>query len=431
LTFLGAAGSGELEAAKHPADTKNLGPEVYQAYQHLTTGSQWQWSTPPIAVQYTADGTEELKPSARDLAEWASLSPPVVLLGVTDYVGIHLKPFLASISNGVSSAEIQAKAAVTKCKNTRLVLAGYSQGAMVMHRMLLDWQATNSPLLSKVAAVLLIADGDRVPGTGADQEGTSTADASGIASYMTSTFHLSVGAPDQDIPAAVAGQTVNVCDTRDIICDANLVNLSHFNGGAKTHTTHYRTSPTGYPQVMTTAEQVLTARLRHQLPFITTTAPPPGTVRQAYSTQLTTADHRTGSWAITAGALPSGLHLSGFTISGTPTKAGRANFTLKFTDTFGQSATAAASIKVALAVPASCPNAAVLTATLPAAQQSTADLVNIKCASGWATADYQIDGNQLPGVWHVTGGQWQMVNRSDACNAADFPASLRDVCFVS
>ncbi|MGH3635372.1 MAG: hypothetical protein ACRDTS_15065, partial [Mycobacterium sp.] len=81
-------------------------------------------------------------------------------------------------------------------------------------------------------------------------------------------------------------------------------------------------------------------------PVIITTNLPDATTGHAYSTQLTTADHRTGSWAVVSGSLPAGLNLSGFTISGTPATAGTAHFTLKFTDTTGHSVQAAASLNV-------------------------------------------------------------------------------------
>lgn len=81
-------------------------------------------------------------------------------------------------------------------------------------------------------------------------------------------------------------------------------------------------------------------------PVIITTSLPDAVTGQAYSTQLTTADHRTGSWGVVSGSLPAGLHLSGYTISGTPTTAGTAHFTLQFQDTTGHTVQAAATLTV-------------------------------------------------------------------------------------
>jgi hypothetical protein len=81
-------------------------------------------------------------------------------------------------------------------------------------------------------------------------------------------------------------------------------------------------------------------------PVITTTKLPDAAVNQNYSTDLTTADHRKGTWAIAAGSLPFGMTLSGFTISGQPDTVGTNTFTLRFTDTTGHVVTARASITV-------------------------------------------------------------------------------------
>jgi len=68
-------------------------------------------------------------------------------------------------------------------------------------------------------------------------------------------------------------------------------------------------------------------------PQITTTSMPNGTVGKQYSQQLEAADY--AEWGIASGSLPPGLHLSDYGyssityISGTPTKAGTYNFTVK------------------------------------------------------------------------------------------------------
>jgi hypothetical protein len=66
---------------------------------------------------------------------------------------------------------------------------------------------------------------------------------------------------------------------------------------------------------------------------ITTTSLPDGEVGLAYSQKLT-ASGGTGSytWSIGSGDLPSGLSLSGDTISGTPTAAGTSSFTVRVSD---------------------------------------------------------------------------------------------------
>jgi parallel beta-helix repeat protein len=69
---------------------------------------------------------------------------------------------------------------------------------------------------------------------------------------------------------------------------------------------------------------------------ITTTSLPAGEVGVAYSQNLAaTGGTLPYSWSILSGTLPSGLTLSGSTISGTPNVAGTANFTIRATDSTG------------------------------------------------------------------------------------------------
>ncbi len=81
-------------------------------------------------------------------------------------------------------------------------------------------------------------------------------------------------------------------------------------------------------------------------PVITTTHLPDATTGHAYSTQLTTADHRTGTWSLAGGSLPPGLGLSGYTVSGTPTATGAFSFTLRFADTHGHTVQAPGTLTV-------------------------------------------------------------------------------------
>jgi len=87
-------------------------------------------------------------------------------------------------------------------------------------------------------------------------------------------------------------------------------------------------------------------------PQITTTSLPNGTAGQPYS-QRVQATGGIGAlvWTVSAGSLPAGLHLNpsgplGGTISGTPTSGGTFNFTVRITDSVGQTDTQDLSISV-------------------------------------------------------------------------------------
>ena len=73
--------------------------------------------------------------------------------GVGEWLG-----FMGSVDAGTKALGEQYATFVSQCPTSKVVLAGYSQGAMVVHRNLQALAASPN-----VAAVLLIADGDRRP----------------------------------------------------------------------------------------------------------------------------------------------------------------------------------------------------------------------------------------------------------------------------
>jgi len=122
-------------------------------------------------------------------------------------------------------------------------------------------------------------------------------------------------------------------------------------------------------------------------PVITTTALPGGTVGQPYrQTVQATGGMGILTWSISSGSLPAMLNLDPTTgvISGTPTNSGTANFTVKATDTLGQSDTQALSIAVSAAL-------TITTGSLPDAE----------VGKGY-NKDVQSAGGIAPFTWSVT-----------------------------
>jgi hypothetical protein len=121
-------------------------------------------------------------------------------------------------------------------------------------------------------------------------------------------------------------------------------------------------------------------------PTITTTTLPGGTVGQPYNQTLqATGGIGALTWTVTGGALPAMLSLSpAGVISGTPTTAGTANFTVRAADTLNQADTQSFSIVVSAAL-------AITTTSLPDAQVGQP-----------YDATLQRSGGVAPFTWTVT-----------------------------
>ena len=106
----------------------------------------------------------------------------------------------------------QYAAFTAQCPTTKVVLAGYSQGAMAVHRNLVNIGADPN-----LAAALLIADGDRHPNDTTVNIGSASPDpekTGGAAQDWPILAH----APAL-LPANIGVRTISVCDAGDAVCD--------------------------------------------------------------------------------------------------------------------------------------------------------------------------------------------------------------------
>jgi subtilisin family serine protease len=99
--------------------------------------------------------------------------------------------------------------------------------------------------------------------------------------------------------------------------------------------------------VPNTVTRTVVFTIARTTPVISTTDLLPATAGSAYAQQLAVSDGRTGSWVVTDGALPAGLTLDATgLLSGTPTDAGDATFTVQFTDAAGTAVSATYTLTV-------------------------------------------------------------------------------------
>ncbi|GAB2599327.1 hypothetical protein Aab01nite_75640 [Paractinoplanes abujensis] len=118
--------------------------------------------------------------------------------------------YLRSVRRGVRALEKLLRERTRDCPDERLVLSGFSQGAMVIHRVL---QRARPATLEHIAAVALMADGDRAPGDRAVRVGSAPAAGRGVAQAYAGTFE----ARRAPLPAGPA--VFSLCSRYDLVCD--------------------------------------------------------------------------------------------------------------------------------------------------------------------------------------------------------------------
>jgi Cutinase len=185
--WIGAAGSGQRDG--DPTANGGMGREVYRSLADLQRLVQRDGRT------ITAEAVEY---PAIDVPEDA---------GVLDWAG-----FISSVDAGTAALGAQYATFAQRCPTTKVVLAGYSQGAMVVHRNL--HALANSPNL---AAALLIADGDRLPDDPTINFGSVTA-VPGAGKGAAQDWPILAHAPAK-LPPSIGSRTISVCDLGDAVCD--------------------------------------------------------------------------------------------------------------------------------------------------------------------------------------------------------------------
>lgn len=187
IHWIGAAGSGERV---DPTADGGMGQVIYRSLQDLARLLQQDGRTITAeAVQYPAVAV----PADGDLLGWGG--------------------FIGSVDAGTAALSSQYATFTQQCPNTQVVLAGYSQGAMVVHRNLAG--LAGNPNL---AAALLIADGDRLPGDTTINMGTVTA-VPGAGMGVAQDWPILAHPPTVPLPPPVGARTISVCNLGDAVCD--------------------------------------------------------------------------------------------------------------------------------------------------------------------------------------------------------------------
>lgn len=122
--------------------------------------------------------------------------------------------FFKSIDEGVDSTVGILANKARSCPKQRLVLAGYSQGAMVLHRAVNRLHDHDrSDVLRRIDGLVLIADGDRVSGAKGHLIGVNEArrSARGIYDWLPT--------GNRDVRGVSPEQIWSICSDFDVVCD--------------------------------------------------------------------------------------------------------------------------------------------------------------------------------------------------------------------
>jgi Cutinase len=185
--WIGAAGSGERGA--EATINGGMGRVVYQSFNALKQLVERDGRTITAeAVEYPATPV----PEDGGVLDWAN--------------------FMGSVDAGTAALGGQYAAFTQQCPTTKVVLAGYSQGAMVVHRNLHALAANPN-----LAASLLIADGDRLPDDTTVNLGSVTS-VPGAGKGVAQDWPILAHTPAA-LPVALGVKTISVCDLGDAVCD--------------------------------------------------------------------------------------------------------------------------------------------------------------------------------------------------------------------
>jgi len=232
--FIGARGSGETASG-----SDGMGPGVdymakVLAAQLKADGGQ---SVHLMAVDYPADPVSDLVPDNAVLLLIAAREIPQAL---ALYKETSVAEYDTSIESGMTVTLLDVASVLKRCSGARIILAGYSQGAIAVHDAE-NWIAAHAPSeLRHIAGTLLLADGDQVANTKAREFGTSL-------SSTAKGLRVSLGlVKPHDVP--LPQSTASIANKNDIVADFA---FSHFATGISVHTHYaYKATVNGKSQML-------------------------------------------------------------------------------------------------------------------------------------------------------------------------------------
>ena len=215
--MIAARGSGEPR--KTPSDV-TVSPTLEMVYRSMQSAAPRK-TVKVRVLDYPARGLETLTAGLGDLN---GLDSSKYIAKYRDRLAANVGLYLGGKDVGVDAMWNEFASVRLNCPaGTKIVLAGYSQGAMVVHEFLNELASTSDEAgKGAVVGAVLIADPERV------RESTvlnlsDALDASSGVCQAIKAYTNCPRAPTKlgDVSSVFAGRTVQVCSSNDFVCDTS------------------------------------------------------------------------------------------------------------------------------------------------------------------------------------------------------------------
>ncbi|MGO1830461.1 MAG: cutinase family protein, partial [Candidatus Corynebacterium faecigallinarum] len=142
--------------------------------------------------------------------------------------------YFESVAEGVSATKDTINDTVDECPESKIVVAGCSQGAMALRRSLLELGSVDSTV-----AGVLIGDGDKLP----DDKVTTiddydTDDYEGIAQLARDQWDFDSGASEEPLPSDWESRILSACRGGDVVCALESFDVGSITDDISAHTNY-------------------------------------------------------------------------------------------------------------------------------------------------------------------------------------------------
>ena len=230
VEFIGVAGSGQRDGGDSAEDEMNEEDIEDEDYGDSETPDVDVVAEVGdiVAVTYAnleADLPEDTSINLRAV-EYPAMAVPASLMRDT------WENYFESVAEGVSATKDTINDTVDECPESKIVVAGYSQGAMALRRALLELGPVDS-----VVAGVLIGDGDKLPDdkvTTIDDYDTDNYE--GLAQLARDQWDIDSGASEDPLPEEWQSRILSACRGGDVVCALESFDIGSITDDISAHT---------------------------------------------------------------------------------------------------------------------------------------------------------------------------------------------------